>query len=48
MAWKVPIVASRALSSPMSPAIRRRISVAALLVNVTDTICQGFTPDAMR
>ncbi len=42
MAWKVPIVASRAASSPMSPAIRPRISLAALFVNVTATICHGL------
>ena len=42
MAWKVPIVASRAASSPMSPAMRSRISPAALFVNVTATICHGL------
>ena len=42
MAWKVPIVASRAASSPMSPAIRWRISFAALFVKVTATICHGL------
>ena len=48
MAWKVPIVASRAASSPISPAIRSRISLAALLVKVTATICHGLTPVATR
>ena len=42
MAWKVPMVASRAASSPISPAMRWRISFAALFVNVTATICQGL------
>jgi hypothetical protein len=48
MAWKVPIVASRAASSPISPAIRSRISLAALLVKVTATICHGLVPVATR
>src|SRR3989337_2402635 len=48
MAWKVPMVASRAASSPISPALRPRISLAALLVEVTATICHGFVPGATR
>jgi hypothetical protein len=42
IAWNVPIVASRAPCSPMSPAMRWRISFAALFVNVTATICHGL------
>ena len=46
--WNVPIWRYRARSSPTSRPMRSFISRAALLVNVSASICQGFSPCSNR